>query len=161
MALMKCSKCGKQFYGVRCPDCDYPVSPPDVSEARRRPVIGILCLAVGVFIFFIKRTRFSAGWTQPVVAGMFALAGVQLITCIKGRVSAVMGGLIYLGFSALGFYAAFGHGSIDGGIPFIPEAWNQKIGKTLFGGAACLTALMAVYALRKAWKPSSKHDSAA
>src|SRR5439155_611011 len=103
MALMKCSKCGKQFYGVGCPDCDYPVRPPDVSEAQRRPVIGFLCLAVGVFIFFIKRTRFSAEWTQPVVAGMFALAGVQLIIAIKGRVSALMGALICSGFSALGF----------------------------------------------------------
>src|SRR5579883_3605413 len=89
--LMTCSKCGKQFYGVGCPDCDYPASPRDVSEARRRPVIGFLVLAVGVFILFIKRTEFPARWIQPVVASMFALAGVQLIIAIKGRVAALMG----------------------------------------------------------------------
>ena len=161
MALLTCSKCGKQFDGAGCPDCDCPASPPDVSEARRRPVIGVLFLAVGVFIFFIKRTQFRSEWIQPVVGGMFALAGVQLIIAIKGRISALMGTLICAGFSALGFYAAFGHGSIDGGIPFIPDAWNQKIAKILFGGAACLTALMAIYFLRQVWKPSAKHNSAA
>jgi hypothetical protein len=161
MALMTCSKCGKHFYGVGCPDCDYSASPADVSEGRRRPLIGALFLAVGIFIFFIKRTQFHTEWIQSVVGGMFALVGVQLIIAIKGRVSALMGALICSGFSALGFYAAFGHGPIEGGIPFIPDVWNQKIGRILFGGAACLTALMAIYFLRQAWKPSPKHDSAA
>ena len=121
-------------------------------------MVGLLCIGVGIFIFCINRTRFNAGWIQPVVGGMFALAGVQFIAASKGKVAAVIGGLIYLGFSALGFYAAFGPGSFDGGISFFPEAWNQKLGRTLFGGVACLTALLAVYVLRQAWKPSGKHE---
>src|SRR5580700_7168842 len=110
MALMTCPKCGRQFYGTGCPDCDYPPTVPDPSEARRRKAAGILSLAVGIFIavgFSFQRTGFSTAWTVLVAAGIFALAGVQLVTGVKGRVSSLMGGLVCIGFSALGFYVAF------------------------------------------------------
>src|ERR1039457_2463534 len=35
MALMTCSKCGKQFYGRICPGCDCPVSAIDVGQEQR------------------------------------------------------------------------------------------------------------------------------
>jgi hypothetical protein len=154
MALKTCSKCGKQYFGAGCPDCDYPPTVPDVSEARRRRLVGSGLLAVGIYClaaFLVERNV-----ALLAVALIFALAGVQLVAGMKGRVSALMGGLVCAGFSVLGFLAAFGHGPIEGGIPFLPHAWNQKIGKFVFGGGACISAMMAIYFLRQSLKPKSK-----
>jgi hypothetical protein len=159
MALMTCQKCGKQFYGVGCPDCDYPARLPDASEVRRRQLFGIALLAVSVFVaigFFIESLPFSTRLLLLVVTVIFGLAGVQLVTGVKGRASAFMGGLVCLGLSVLGFVAAFSHGGVSGGIPFLPAAWNQMVGKVAFGIGACLTAAMSFYFLRQALKPSHK-----
>ena len=158
MALMTCPKCGKQFYGVGCPDCDYPARLPDASEARRRQLFGIALLAASVFVairFFIESLPFSTRLLLLVVTAIFGLAGVQLVTGVKGRASAFMGGLVCLGLSVLGFVAAFS-GRVSGGIPFIPDAWNQTGGKLAFGLGACITAAMSFYFLRQALKPSIK-----
>lgn len=157
MPLTTCPKCGEQYYGVGCPKCDYPPTVPDVSETKRRRIIGILMLAVGAFIstgFFVGPAGPDPGWVLLVAAGIFLLVGIQLVTGAKGRVSSLMGGLAFIGFSVLGFYVAFGPGPIAGGVPFFPAAWNQKLGKILFGVGACFTAMAAFYFFRQAWKPN-------
>lgn len=162
MPLTTCPKCSTQYYGVGCPHCDYPPAAADVSETRRRRVAGALSLVVGVFIsagFFVKRTEPTPGWVLLVAAGIFALAGVQLVTGVKGRISSLMGGALCAGFSVLGFYVAFNPGPITGGIPLLSPALNQTIGKIMFGAGACITGLMALYFLRQAWKPNGKTRS--
>ena len=108
----------------------------------------------------------AAPWldTKPVpnreaviVAGaVFFLGGLQLVTGAKGRGSFLMGGLVCAGLSFLGFWAAFSKGPVSGGIPFIPYAWNQTLGKTLFGGGALLTAAAAAWFLAKALKQANR-----
>lgn len=60
-----------------------------------------------------------------------------------------LGGVICLSLSIIGFWAAFYGEDIQGGIPFIPEAANQTIGRFVFGGGAVITGIMSVVAFRE------------
>jgi hypothetical protein len=86
-----------------------------------------------------------------VVCGVaFSLAGLQVLTGAKGRSSSLIAGTIFALLSVLGLYAAFSDQRIGGGIPFIPDAWNQAFGHGLFGLGAVFTAAAAVYCYIKA-----------
>ncbi len=67
----------------------------------------------------------------------------------RHRFEPLLGGLICASLSVLGFFIAFGAERIDGGVPFIPDAWNQGLGRVLFGAGAALTAAFAVLAFRE------------
>ena len=73
-----------------------------------------------------------------------------------GRFSTLAAGMICAGLSAVGFYIGITGQHLEGGIPFIPDAWNQTVGRAFIGSGACLTALMAVVALRQAFAPNRK-----
>lgn len=72
------------------------------------------------------------------------------------RFSTLVAGIICAGLSALGFYIAITGKRLGGGIPFIPDAWNQIVGRVFIGFGACITALMAVFALRQALRSNRK-----
>lgn len=159
MALLTCAKCGKQFYGTGCPDCDFPASGSIDGGARRHPLLGAVFLAAGGWAWFNFHTAgmpFARRWHLLVVAAIFLLAGVGLITNAKGRAAALMGGLLCAGLSSLGFFAAFGPGELEGGIWFIPAAWNQLLGRIVFGLGACLCAAMAFWGFYRTVKPGKK-----
>jgi hypothetical protein len=65
---------------------------------------------------------------------------------------AVLGGAICLALSATGCYIALSGGRLETGIPFIPDALNQSIGRLLIGFGAIATGALGVYAFREAWK---------
>jgi hypothetical protein len=67
-------------------------------------------------------------------------------------VRALLGGVICLALSATGFYIALAGGRLESGIPFIPDALNQSIGRLVIGSGAVATGAMAVYAFCEAWK---------
>ncbi len=156
--LQTCSKCGKQFYGVGCPECDYPPSPEDPGRNKRNWIFGILFMASGIGVTVAVLTRPHSEPTWPVVVAglLFVLAGLTLVTNIKGRPAALLGCLIMAGLASLGFFAAFGPGDVGGGIPFLPSAWNQRLGRIAFGAGACLTAVCALLAFYQAVKPDKK-----
>ena len=91
-----------------------------------------------------------------IVAIAFALVGMGSIRGLKNKAATRVGGLICLGLSALGFFTAFGSGSLSGGIPLIPEAWNQILGRTMFGIGGCISATMGFYFLRQSHNRSLK-----
>jgi len=64
----------------------------------------------------------------------------------------LLGGVICLSLSLIGFWAAFYGEDIQGGIPFIAEAANQLIGRVVFGIGAVMTGLLAVVAFRELFK---------
>ncbi|NBC02152.1 MAG: hypothetical protein GVY20_00455 [Bacteroidetes bacterium] len=67
-----------------------------------------------------------------------------------------LGGVICLGLSIVGFWAAFNGEDIQGGIPFIEEATNQVIGRVVFGIGAVITGLLAAVAFRELITRKSK-----
>jgi hypothetical protein len=59
--------------------------------------------------------------------------------------------------ASLGFFAAFGPGRVEGDdIPFLPEAWNQGLGRIAFGVGACITAALSLWFFRRTVKPCKK-----
>jgi len=168
MAEMTCKKCGKQYYGVGCPDCDYPPVPPDKQAARKSLLMGFVFLTLGVYIAI--RFVFDGAWHGlPVLdggvifaLGGFQLVGTQLLYNKKGRISTLFGGLILAAFSYLCFYGAFSEDAHwSSSIPFIPQSWDQILGKTisgLIGGMCVAFTLRSLYLLVK---PKHKNDHAA
>ncbi|MGA2070313.1 MAG: hypothetical protein ABSG97_03110 [Sedimentisphaerales bacterium] len=130
----------------------------DSTEIRRRRFMGFVFIAVSgylAFRFYTMNTPFSRRLLLLIVIVLFLLAGIQLVTDIKGRLLSLMVGVIFVGFSILGFFAAFS-GEIHGGIPFFPAAWNQAFGKALFAFGDCITAAMALWCIYQAVKPNTK-----
>ena len=70
----------------------------------------------------------------------------------RSMVAAVLGGLICTGLSVAGFVIVLSGEPLSGGIPFLPQALNQGIGRTLFGLGALFTAALAAYAFYDAWR---------
>lgn len=71
-----------------------------------------------------------------------------------GRISAGVAAILCLLLSALGIAIAVGGGRLEGGIPLIPDEWNQTIGRIIFGAGAILTGGLAVLAIRDAIQPA-------
>lgn len=70
----------------------------------------------------------------------------------RSMVGAVLGGLICTGLSVAGFVIVLSGEPLSGGIPFLPQALNQGIGRTFFGLGALFTAALAAYAFYDAWR---------
>lgn len=68
----------------------------------------------------------------------------------------LVGGVICLGLSIIGFWVAFYGEDIQGGIPFITEAANQVIGRVVFGIGALIIGLLSVVAFRELIASKSK-----
>jgi len=66
MALQTCPKCGKQFYGVACPDCAYPHPAPTASEVRMQRLVQtrVWALAVGLLLALLSLGFFYATFSQ-------------------------------------------------------------------------------------------------
>jgi hypothetical protein len=131
-----------------------------MTTLQQRHLMGLCFVGMAALLAFHANTLHGRSanqdWLPMVVAAIFALAGLQLVTAIKGRLSALMGGLVCGGLSSLGFYVTFSHEQLEGGVPFFPTAWNQAIGHTMFGFGALITAAMAIYFLVRAIKPGEK-----
>ncbi len=156
MPLATCNQCGQQFYGVACPRCAYPPSPDDANPDKRSRLFGIITIAVAAFIlieYFMSHRPNSERWVLLPASGVFFLAGLSLLVAVKGKWADFLGALILSGLSTLGFYAAFGSGEIAGGIPFIPSAWNQGIGKIAFAFGACIVGAVAIWSFGRAIRP--------
>ena len=158
MALQTCPKCGKQFYGVSCPDCDLPASTPDIGKIRQQQFIAFILLAALIFFaarLFIENSSFRF----PVLVGVFVLVlvGRILASDVKGRPYAVVVGLLLAVLSCGFFYGTFSQShQWSGGVPFLPASWNDKIGRVLSAFFACLCTGMALCSFYQAVKPRAK-----
>ena len=122
--------------------------------------MGVIAMsAAGVIAFLAWHDPHVASRQRQLmglVAVIFALGGLQLVTQATGRWSAVMGGVVCAGLSTLGCHVVFFGGPLGGGIPLLPDAWNQVFGKALFGVGIVLTAAMASWFFSRAIKPGAK-----
>jgi hypothetical protein len=155
MGLITCQKCGKQFYGTDCPECDFPSVPADPGQRKRDRLWGVLMVGIGLGLaaaVLASPKKDLPSWPAFVAAGIFCLAGFATAADVKRSLAFTLGGLICAGMASLGFFAAFGRGESQGGIPFLPESWNQGLGRIAFGFGACLTTAFAMWWFYRAIK---------
>jgi hypothetical protein len=149
MALVTCSKCGRQFYGTGCPDCDFPPVPANPGQQKRDRLWGVLMMGTGLGLAVVVLAcpqEDLPSWPGFIAGVIFFVAGLATATSVRGRLGFTLGGLICAGMASLGFFAAFAPGKVEGdNIPFLPEAWNQVLGKIAFGVGACFTAAFALW----------------
>ena len=63
----------------------------------------------------------------------------------KGESYILWRGSVLSLFTVLAWYGACSSALIEGGLPFLRQTWNQKLGRAGFGFAGFLTAACAVY----------------
>jgi len=153
--LRTCTKCGKQFYGAGCPECDFPPQPADAGPRKADRIWGLLFMAVGVSVAVevLARPQALPPWLGFVAGGIFFLGGLGTVPGVKGRLASTLGGMVCAGMASLGFFAAFGPGEVEGGVPFLPESWNQGLGRIACGGGACFAAAYCLWLFYRAVKP--------
>ena len=111
--------------------------------------------AGGSVMFKALATVSTSERVQVLIAGsVFVVAGLLILTKAHGRIKALMVGVVCVGMSALGVFTTFSAGALEGGIPFIPSAWNQAFGRGLFGFGALLAATIALWCFYRAAKPA-------
>ena len=55
------------------------------------------------------------------------------------------------------FWIAITGQRVDGGLPFLPDDMNQRLGHVMFGFAGILCACIAMLAFRDASRPTRRH----
>ena len=151
MDAQTCPKCSKQFYGVGCPDCDFPASPPDMSKIRRQQFTAFALLAALLIIFF----RFfihNPSFRLPILVGVFGLVllGWMLASDVRGRAYALAVGLLCAGLSPGFFYctcteSAHWYAPTLFGFSFLPWWWNDTTTRCLTGFFGCLCAAWSLW----------------
>jgi hypothetical protein len=157
--LRTCAKCGKQFYGVGCPECDFPPQPENPTERKRQWRWGLVFVATGIGVAILALAcpqEDLPSWPAFVAGVVFFLTGMVMVTEVKGRLNSALGGVVCAGMASLGFFAAFGAVRTEGGIPFLPAAWNQGLGRIAFGVGACITAAFGLWFFHRMVKPCKK-----
>ena len=116
-------------------------------------------MAIGIWVAIVALAcpqEELPSWPAFVAGVIFFLGGVGTFRRVKGRMASVLSGLICAGLASLGFFAAFGRGEVEGGIPFLPAAWNQGLGRIAFGSGACFTAAFGLWLFYITVKPCKK-----
>ena len=89
-----------------------------------------------------------------IIFGVFVCLGILGAIRFRSdkRLNAGFAALILASFAAMGLIVAIFSepGSIQGGIPFIPRALNENIGRFVFGGGALISFWMFTIALKQA-----------
>jgi hypothetical protein len=121
-----------------------------VPDVKHSLWIGLAVALMGVAVALLVVFR-GGQWPLLVVGGVFFLAGVQLVrTAISpasasGFLSYLTAALVCAGFASLGAWIALSGPKLEGGLPGLPYAWNQSLGRALFGLGVLLCAGMAVW----------------
>ena len=132
----------------------------DTMSPRARWGLALFCVALGTYPILLATgvvepdpgQLHAPPWVVGIAGGVFVLLGFYLPFSGSKVSNNLFGALICLSFAAMGAWAAFDSppGSIEGGIPFATAAFNQALGRGLFGFGALISLAMGIYALRLA-----------
>jgi hypothetical protein len=119
---------------------------------------GIVCCifpAVALLAIHLNGTRLPMPF--PILFGLFFLHGVRAVIWsllkldIDNAASWVVDAIGAAGFAVFAFWIAWHwKEGWSGGIPFVPESWNQNLARILFAGGGVLAVFFALRILRKA-----------
>ena len=75
------------------------------------------------------------------------------------RLRACIAALFCVSAGLFALYIAISGKRIAGGVPLIPDAWNQMLGRVMFAAGGIVTLFIAVLAFRDMRAPGSDADS--
>lgn len=162
MAEMTCPTCGKQYYGIGCPYCDFPPVAPDSGLARKRFLFGLVFIAIGLSIVAMFIFDPSAHQPEVLVAGcVFGLGGIHMVSLQhlydeNGRALALVGGALLVLFSYLCFFGTFSHRAHWSLLPFLPPAWSHMFARIISGLFGVLLAAFSLRSFYLVFKPKEK-----
>ena len=124
------------------------------DQMRRRAGVPFLILGIVIPLIWIASGRSVAhSWVIYVSGATFFAGGLLAFTKGRGPISELVGGIVCLLMSSLGFFAAFSPGRNEGSeIFFLSDAQNQMLGRIAFAMGAMLTmAFGCLFVWRSLW----------
>jgi hypothetical protein len=127
-----------------------PTTPPPKSDLLG----GIVLCVFPAIAFYLGYDKLVMPW--PILFALFPLYGLWMVIASLfhldsgGAMSWLVAAVGAAGFAVFVIWIAFTKKNFRGGIPFIPEAWNQNFIRGLFIVGGLLAALSAAVFLRKA-----------
>ncbi len=129
-------------------------TPPNRAQCFWFGLFSLVCGSGLLFAGIAMPSKKNPMFPCVVLGGMFALCGIWMLASAASNFSAAskkagtwFAATVAAGFSTMAFWVAiFDSKGIRGGIPFLPNAWNQSLGQIAFfcGGLFCLV-LTAVF----------------
>ena len=117
----------------------------------------VLCAfpAMALLVLHLEDTRLPMPF--PILFGLFFLHGLRAIIVslfrvdLDGAASWAVDAVGAAGFAVLAFWVAWNlKDGWSGGIPFVPDSWNQNLARFLFACGGIIAAVIAARLLRKA-----------
>jgi hypothetical protein len=131
-----CATCGKPYYGVGCPSCDYPPVPPDKNLAKQRLSGGLIAILAGLYPIGLYFFQPKSHQLVILVVGLaFVSAGIQLVSVQRfydenGWASVLVSCLFLASFAFVCFYGAFSPRAHWSGPPLVPNPLSQLMART-------------------------------
>ncbi|MEM0963631.1 MAG: hypothetical protein AAGK21_13960, partial [Bacteroidota bacterium] len=93
---------------------------------------------------------------------VFALGGLAILTPPQSRMRDAAALTIVLTFAILGGWVAIfsDPGQVEGGLPFLPRAVNEALGRGLFGFGSLISLALFVYGVRRLVRNAPEADAA-
>lgn len=135
---------------------------PPESAKQGHPILAWVCIVSGFVLLLVATGVISAGesqvnapsWVIAVCGVVFTLAGCMILLGRHSRLNDVFAALVCFSFTAVGIWAAMF--SPDEGfsnpLPILSRETNVLISRWGFGCGAILSFLIAVYAVRRAFR---------
>jgi hypothetical protein len=114
----------------------------------------LLCLAIAM------PTKKSPTFPGVILGGMFALCGLWMLAAAFSKsgsppkqAPAWVAALLTAGLSTMAFWVAiFDPKGIRGGIPFLPDTWNQSLGRIAFCASGIFCLVLTIWIIRSAFR---------
>jgi len=157
-----CPKCGKEFYGVACPNCNFPARQPDTGEIRRQQFMAFALLA-SLLVILVRLFIRDPSFRLSILVGVFGLVllGRLLASDTNGRAYALGVGSLCAALSLGFFYCTFSKlahwlAPTLFGISFLPWWWNETSTKCLTGFFGCLCAIWSLSCYYRVARPRKR-----
>jgi hypothetical protein len=134
-------------------------SPP--TSRTQYILMGLFSLLCGgglMFVAIAMPTKKNPTFPGVVLGGMFAVCGIWMLISGLSKsdqrsqgAPAWVGAIVMAAFSTVAFWVAiFDSKSIRGGIPFLPDKWNESLGQVAFFAGGVLSLGLTLLILRSA-----------
>ena len=123
---------------------------------------GLLFILIGIGIIPVDDSTLNAPkWVVGLCGFVFSLAGVMILIGEKSPINHLLSGLLVLSFGCIGgWIALYGEAAhFSGGTPFLSNAQNVWIARTLFGSGSLLCFAVAFYTIKQYLKKDSSENS--